>query len=167
MRPTSKPRMPELRTASLTLAARCLIAAAAGAFGVLVLLLVHIFVSAEWLQLASIWLLGAALLSVWVGILLWRIPVFGNRTLLLFSLAWILGIAAALWLAVWAVAGRSLIWQYTLHWLSLTLSFVVGALLLRALLRRRAAPIIGRLLSLISPLIILVVILMTTLARSM
>ena len=158
--------MPELRRASLTTSSRCLITAVGGASLTLLLLLIHIFVPTEWLQLASIWTLGGSLLWVWAGILAWRLPVFGNRALLLFAVAWVAGVSASVWLAVWAFASRSLIWRCSLQWLALTLSFVVGALLLRALLRRRTAPTIGRLLSLVSPLIILLVILFTTLARA-
>ncbi len=165
MESKSKPRMPELRKVSLTLASRFFLVAAGGALGVLTLLLVHVFVPVEWLQLCSIWILGGSLLFVWAGILAWRIPVLGNGILLLFAIIWGLGIAAAVWLAVWSVPNRLQIWQHSMQWLSLTLSFVVGALLLRSLLRKRAAPLIGRLLSLISPLVILLVILLTSLVH--
>ena len=158
--------MPELRRASLTASSRCLLAAASGASLTLLLLLIHIFAPTEWLQLASVWVLGGSLLWVWAAILAWRTPVFGNRALLLFAIAWVTGISASVWLAVWGVASRPLIWRCSLQWFALTLSFVVGALLLRALLRKRTAPVIGRLLSLVSPLIILLVILTTALARA-
>ena len=166
MNSTNKPRMPELRRASLTTSFRCLLAAGGGASLTLFLLLIHIFAQTEWLQLASVWILGGSLLWAWAGILAWRMPVFGNRALLLFAIAWGAAIGASVWLAVWALASRPLIWRCSLQWLALTLSFVVGALLLRALLRKRTAPVIGRLLSLVSPLIILLVILATTLARA-
>jgi len=166
MNSTSKPRMPELRRASLTMSSRCFLAAVGGASLALLLLLIHIFVPTEWLQIVSVWILGGSLLWVWAGILAWRMPVFGNRALLLFAVSWAAGIAASVWLAVWALASRPPIWRHSTQWLALTLSFVVGALLLRALLRKRAAPVIGRLLSLVSPLIILLVILITALARA-
>jgi hypothetical protein len=166
MNSTSKPRMPELRRASLTTSSRCFLAAVGGASLALLLLVIHIFVPTEWLQIVSVWILGGSLLWVWAGILAWRMPVFGNRTLLLFAMSWAAGIAASVWLAVWALASRPSIWRHSTQWLALTLSFVVGALLLRALLRKRTAPVIGRLLSLVSPLIILLVILITALARA-
>ena len=166
MTSTHNPRMPELRRASFTTSSRCLLAAVGGASLTLLLLLIHIFVATEWLQLVSVWILGGSLLWVWAGILAWRMPVFGNRALLLFAAAWVAGIGASVWLAVWALASRPLIWRCSLQWLALTLSFVVGSLLLRALLRKRAAPVIGRLLSLVSPLIILLVIVITALARA-
>jgi hypothetical protein len=156
--------MPKLRRASLTTSSRCLLAAGGGASLTLLLLLIHIFVPTEGLQLVSVWILGGSLLWVWAAILAWRMPVFGDRVLLLFAVAWVGGIGASAWLAVWALASRPLVWRCSLQWLALTLSFVVGALLLRALLRKRTAPVIGRLLSLVSPMIILVVLLITGLA---
>jgi len=158
--------MPEIRRASLTTAVRCFIAAGAGASLALLFLLIHVLVPSAWLQLAAVWIVGGSLLCVWAGILAWRIPVFGNRSLLLFASAWSTGIAAAVWLAVCAVPSRPPVWRLSMQWLALTLSFVVGALLLRALLRKRAAPLLGRLLSFISPLLVLLVILMTSLFRS-
>lgn len=166
MNSTNKPRMPELRRASLTTSSRCLLAGGGGASLTLLLLLIHIFVPTGRLQLVSVWILGGSLLWVWAGILAWRMPVFGNRALLLFAIAWVVGIGASVWLAVWGLASRPLIWRCSLQWLALALSFVVGALLLRALLRKRTAPVVGRLLSLVSPLIILLVILITALARA-
>jgi hypothetical protein len=166
MNPTNKPRMPELRRASLTTSSRCHLAAGGGACLTLLLLILHVFVPTEWLQLASLWILGGALLCVWAGILTWRMPVFGNRSILLFTIAWASGIAASVWLAVWAFPSRPAVWRHSMQWLALALSFVVGALLLRALLRKRSAPVIGRLLSLVSPLIILLVILITSFVRA-
>lgn len=166
MVPTNKPRMPEIRKPSLTAATRCFAVAGGGAFAALLLLTAHVVVPAEALQLVSVWILGGSLLAVWAGILTWRMPVFGNRVLFLFALAWAAGIAASVWLAVCALATRPFVWRLSMQWIAVTLSFVVGALLLRALLRKRTAPRIGRLLSLVSPLIILVVVLVTYFARS-
>jgi len=166
MNPTNKPRMPELRKASRTTSSRFHLAGGAGAGLTLLLLILHVFVPIEWLELVSLWIFGGALLCVWAGILTWRMPVFANRSILLFAIVWASGIAASVWLAVWAFPFRPAIWRHSMQWLALTLSFVVGALLLRALLRKRNAPVIGRLLSLVSPLIILLVILITSLARA-
>jgi hypothetical protein len=166
MNTTNKPRMPDLRRASLTTSSRFYLAAGGGAHLTLLLLLLHVFVPAEWLQLVSIWILGGSLLCAWGGILTWRMPVFANRSIFLFVFVWASGIAASVWLAIWAFASRPSIWRHSMQWLSFTLSFVVGALLLRALLRKRSAPVIGRLLSLVSPLIILLVIVITSLVRA-
>jgi len=158
--------MPELRGASRTTSSRWFIAAGVCASVTLLVLLVHILVPADVLQLAAIWMVGGSLLLVWAGILTWRVPVLGNRALLAIAAVWALGTALSTWLAGWALATRSFVWRWSAHWLALTLAFVVGALLLRALLRKRTAPVIGRLLSLASPLIILVVILVTSLLRA-
>lgn len=166
MAPTSKPRMPKIRRASLTAAARCFSFAAGGALLSLLLLSAHVVVPSEPLQLVAVWILGASLLALWAGILAWRIPVFGSRAVSLFALAWVAGIASSLWLAVYGLASRPFIWRLSMRWIALTLSFVVGALLFRALLRKRTAPRIGLLLSLGSPLIVFAVILATSLARA-
>ncbi len=166
MAPTNKPRMPEIRRPSRTAAARCFSVAAGGAFLSLLLLSAHVVVPVEPLQLVAVWILGGSLLAVWAGILTWRMPVFGNRALTLFALAWVAGIAASVWLAVRALASRPFVWRLSMQWIAVTLSFVVGALLFRALLRKRTAPRIGRLLSLVSPVIILVVVLVTSFTRS-
>ena len=162
----NKPRMPELRRTSLTTAARCFIAAAVGVLVSWLLLLIHIFASAEALQLVAVWISGASLLCAWAGVLTWRMPVFANRTLVLFAIGWAVGISISIWLSLWAFADRPLIWRASMQWLALTLAFAVGALLLRALLRKRTTPTIGRLLSLVSPLIVLLVVLFTYLGRA-
>lgn len=155
--------MPEIRRASLTRAARCFIIAAASAFVTLLLLLVHVLVPSEWLQLVAIWFLGGSLLCVWIGTSSWRMPVLGNRFLLLIAAAWVAGTALSVWLAGWAVAARPLVWRLSIQWIALESSFIAGALLLRALLRKRTAPTIGRLISVVSPVIVLVVILLSLL----
>jgi len=165
MSPTNTPRMPELRRASLTRSSRWFLAAGGAALLTLLLLLIHVFVRTDALQLVSIWTLGASLLFSWAGIVTRRIPVLGNRALLSLALAWIAGLPASIWLAVWALPSRPPIWRYALQWLAVTLSLVVGALLLRGLLRKRTAPLLGRFLSLVSPLIVLLVILISVLVR--
>ena len=125
----------------------------------LLLLTVHVFLPREILQLAAIGALAAASLCFWVAVLLWRMPVLGRGMLVSFAVVWICGIAVSVGLALHAAAGRSIYWQRSVQCLSLALSFAVGALLLRALLHRRATPLLGRLLSFLSPLAILLLIL--------
>jgi len=160
------PRIPGFRRTSWTTAARCLLTAGVGASASLLLLVGHVFVPIDSLQIAALWFLGASLLCVWAGILAWRMPVFGNRTLLLFALAWVIGTALSVWLAGWGPIARPPVWRMSMQWVAFALSFVVGGLLLRALLRKRAAPVIGRLLSLVSPLIVLAVILVASLGHT-
>jgi hypothetical protein len=157
------PRMPDLRRSSLTTFARWLRVAVATASAALGMLVAHILVPLDVLQIASLWILGASLLCAWAGIVTWRMPVFKDRTLFLFAVAWGGGMALSVWLAGWAFPTHASIWRLSIQWLALTLSTAVGALLLRALLRKRTTPVIGRLLSLISPLVVLVVILVTSL----
>jgi len=155
------PRMPDLRRSSLTATARCLRAAGAGALAALCLLVAHIVVPFDGLQIAALWLVGTSLLCIWIGVLAWRMPVFDNRALTLFAIGWGAGMALSIWLAGWALRTHPFPWRLSVQWLALTLSTAVGALWLRALLRKRATPLIGRLLSLISPLIVLLVIFVT------
>jgi hypothetical protein len=106
------------------------------------------------------WLLSATLLAAWVAILTWRMPVFRRCILAAFGGLWIAGIGLSVWLILLSIAGnRSAAWQRSVQALALGLSFVVGGLLLRALLRSRASPLVGRLLSLLSPLAVLLLIL--------
>jgi len=155
--------MPDLRRSSLTTSARWLRVSAAAAAAALCALVAHVLVPLDVLQLAALWILGASFLCGWAGIVTWRMPVFGNRTLSLFATAWGGGMALSVWLAGWALHSRPPIWRLSIQWLGLTLSTAVGALLLRALLRKRTTPVIGRVLSLLSPLVVLVVILATSL----
>lgn len=166
MKRRSAPRMPELRRASLTRSSRWCVASGVGASAALLLLVMHVVAPIGWLELVAIWILGGALLCLWAGIVTWRMPVLGSRALGLSVAAWCVGIGASIWLAGWGLASRSLLWRRSVQWLALALSLVVGALLLRALLRKRAAPVVGRLLSLVSPLIVALVIVATELARA-
>lgn len=143
-----------------------MLVAGVGACVALVLLFAHIVVPSETLRLIGVWILGGSLLAVWAGILTWRMPVFGDRAILFVAVAWGAGFAASIWLGVWALAARPWVWRLSMQWIALTLSFVVGALFLRVLLRKRTAPRIGRLLSLVTPLVVLLVILFTSLYRA-
>jgi len=133
----------------------------------LFLLTAHIFIQNEWLQIAALWSLGAAFVALWVAVLLWRMPVLRQAVLTVFVIVWIcgIGVAVCLVLAASTRSGASLLWQRSVQGLALGLSLAVGALLLRGLLHRRATLLIGRLLSLLSPLGILLLILLLPSAR--
>jgi len=150
----------------MTTAVRCFIAAGVGASSALLLLLIHVLVPSAWLQLVAVWIFGGSLLCVWVGILTWRMPVLSDRLLLLVAASWAVGTALSVWLAAFALPSHPLVWRLSAQWVALALSFVAGAFLLRALLRKRTAPAVGRLISLISPLVVLLVILFSFLQRS-
>jgi len=125
------------------------------------LLTAEIFVDAEPLQIGALSLLGAAFLSLWLSILAWRIPVLRGRTIVWFGIAWAIGIGISVWLILLTVRlERSAAWEGAVDWLALTISFAVGGLFLRSLLRKRTSPIAARLISLLSPLAILLLILL-------
>lgn len=145
---------------------QAVIAAAAAAFLALALLTLHIFVSSNALQIAALWVLGGGLSAAWIAILTWRIPVYDRRHLTIFGAIWAVGIAISVLLVLLSVAARSVLWARSVQWLALTLSNTLGALFLRALLRVRTSPILGRLLSLISPIAILLLIVVLSFQRA-
>lgn len=128
------------------------------------LLLIHIFAPFQGLQLAALWLTGTAFVAAWTAVLCWRMPVFSGRALWGFTLIWCVGLSLAVLLALAAAASQSSIgWKISVQWLAFSISLSVGALQFRALFYRRATPILGRFLSLLSPMIILMLILLTSL----
>ena len=158
MRRTS-PVHPAPRRRRLTTPRRALITAASLAGLSLALLTTHVFLPSEALQVSAVCLLGGALLSSWVAVLAWRVPVLSQRTLASFALLWIAGLGASIRLVLLSTAvERSTVWIRSVQWLAVCLSLVVGALLLRGLLQKRASPLLGRLLSLVSPLVILLLV---------
>ncbi len=154
--PASKPtRLPGRRRST---SRRALLASGGASSAALVLLVAHIFAPRVVLEIAALWMIGAALLAAWIAILAWRIPVYGRRRLIAFGAVWGAGIALAVLLVLLSTEGPSLVWTRSVQWLALMLSNTVGALFLRALLRVRASSIAGRLLSLASPIAILALI---------
>lgn len=140
---------------------RALLTAAGAAALALALLVAHIFAPLEALQISSLLLLGVGLVAAWLAILAWRPPVSDRRRLAAFAALWLSGVALAVALVFLAANGaRSLLWRRSVEWLALTLSLSVGALFLRTLLRVRASPLSGRLLSLVSPFAILATIIL-------
>ena len=146
---------------SLSAPRRAIVSSTLGLLVSLVLLVVHIFVPIELLQIVSLWFFGAAFVGLWIAVLTWRMPVLGRGRLIALTGLWAGGIGVSVGLVLTAASSRqSLLWVRSVQWVALAVSFVVGALLLRGLLRRRASLIVGRLLSLISPLAILLLIIL-------
>jgi len=129
-----------------------------------VLLLVHVFVPLQGLQLAALWFTGAAFVAAWTAILAWRMPIFSRHTLWTFTAAWGIGLAIAVVLVLVAsTPDHSIGWRIAVQWLAFSISLSMGGLQFRALFYRRATPILGRFLSLLSPLVILTLIIVTSL----
>ena len=121
----------------------------------------HVFVEVWSLQVAALWSLAAAGLSCWVAILFWRIPVLSQKTIGWFGAIWGAGIGISVWLVIiTAELENPRVWELAVDSLALTLSLSVGGLFLRALLRKRTSPIAARLISLLSPLAILLLIIL-------
>lgn len=153
-----------LHALRLTAIARRLALCLAAGLVAFTLLLIHIFAPHPILQLAALWLTGAAFAAAWTAILCWRMPVFSSRALFAFTLIWCAGLSIATMLVFAAAAlPHSIGWKISIQWLAFSISLCVGALLFRALLYRRATPVWGRFLSLLSPMIILLLILTTSL----
>jgi len=135
---------------------RWLIAAGVCACGALVLLVADQFLPTPWVPVAALWSLGASFLSGWAAVLAWRMPVLGRRGLFVVTAAWSAGVGLSIGWSEWGVhtdSGPAT--QWAAWWLAVGCSLLVGALFLRALLRRRASSLVGRLLSLITPIAIL------------
>ena len=146
---------------------RAIRGAAVASFLTLGLLTAHVFVPREALQVAALFLLGGALIAVWVAVLTWRIPVYSRGRLVGLAVLWGLGIGLSVCLVLVSIgSSRGLLWQRSVQWLALTLSLAVGALFLRALLRVRTSPLSGRVLSLVSPFVVLALILTLAFART-
>lgn len=152
---------PVRRTVSLS--RRSWIGAAAMAGTALILLSIHVFAPIRGLQASGLCTLGFALLAAWIAVLSWRMPVFDRGTIVLFGAFWIAGLALSI-VCVQQSAGmlEDPALRRSAQWLALTLSLAVGALFLRALLRRRTTSLVARLLSLLSPLVILLLILFSS-----
>jgi len=151
----------------LSTARRAAALASVAATLALVVLTAQVFAPQERLQIAGLWLLCVALLAGWVAVLAWRVPVYGRRRLGAFAGIWFAGIGISAYLAVLSTNPvRDLLWQRSVQGLALALSLVVGALFLRALLRVRASSLVGRLLSLVSPIAVLTLIILLSLAET-
>lgn len=141
----------------MTAAARCRVLSRAAALTALSLFWINGFAGSGTIHLLAEWVLAGALLAAWGSVLVWRPPVFPQHMLLLIFALWAAGTGLSVWLAGWAHAARPVAWRLSHQGVALGLSLLVGGLLLRALLRKRTAPAIGRMISLISPLLVLLV----------
>lgn len=136
-------------------------------FIALALLLIHVFKPLPGLQQTALWLIGAAFIAAWTAVIHWRMPVFSGRTLWAFTILWLVSIALAVLLVLVAAASlQSISWKLAVQWLAFSISLSVGGLQFRALFNRRATPILGRSLSLLSPMAILTLILVMSLRAS-
>jgi hypothetical protein len=151
-----------MRTFRLTAVSRRLGIAWIIAGSALLLLIVHVFFPRPELQWAALGLVGVALVVVWTAILCWRMPVFSPTTLWLFTLTWCVGLALSITLVLISSGlQHPMGWRIAAQWLGFSLSLSVGGLQFRALFYRRSTPLLGRLTSLLSPMIVLALILTT------
>ncbi|MFC2079499.1 hypothetical protein ACFLSZ_05935 [Candidatus Bipolaricaulota bacterium] len=156
-----------IRTLRLTAISRRLVLALIAGSVAFALLLLHVFAPFLGLQIAALWLAGAALIAAWTAVLHWRMPVFSSRTLWAFTLAWCAGISLAILLVLVASGSpHSIGWKLAVQWLAFSISLSVGGLQFRALFHRRATPLLGRFLSLLSPMAILALILVMSLSAN-
>ncbi|MBU1050866.1 hypothetical protein KKG90_12695 [Candidatus Bipolaricaulota bacterium] len=160
----AKTQFPLMRRLRLTAISRRLMLALGAGSLAFTLLLIHVFAPVAGLQVAALAFTGIALLAAWTAVLCWRMPVFSGSTLWTFTLIWCVGLCGAV-LLVLATAGpqHALIWKLAVQWLAFSLSLSVGGLQFRALFHRRATPLLGRFLSLLSPLAIVILILIVSL----
>ena len=130
----------------------------------LLTLLVHIFAPQSALQVVALGLTGCSFIAMWLAILVWRMPVFSRSTLWIFTAVWFAGLALAIGLVVMASRlNHEVGLGLAVQWLAFSISLCVGGLEFRALFNRRATPILGRSLSLLSPMIVLILILVNAL----
>ncbi len=160
----AKAQFPLMRALRLTAISRRLLLALCAGSVAFVLLLIHVFVPFQGLQLAALWLTGAAFVAAWTAVLAWRMPVFSVRILWAFTFVWCVGLCLSVLLVLAAASSpHSVGWKIAVQLLAFSISLSVGGLQFRALFHRRATPILGRFLSLLSPLLILALILVTSL----
>ena len=160
----AKAQFPLMRTLRLTAISRRLLLVLCAASVAFVLLLIHVFVPFQGLQLAALWFTGAAFVAAWTAVLCWRMPVFSGRTLWTFTLVWCTSLClSSLLVLVASLSRHPISWKVAVQWLAFSVSLSVGGLQFRALFHRRATPILGRFLSLLSPLLILALILVALL----
>jgi hypothetical protein len=160
----AKTQFPLIRSLRLTAISRRLILALCAGCLAFVLLLAHVFVPLDGLQIAALAFTGLALISAWTAVLCWRMPVFSRRTLWAFTLIWCAGLSLAIMLVLASTrSAHSVGSRMTVQWVAFSLSLCVGGLQFRALFHRRATPVLGRFLSLLSPLAILLLILIVSL----
>jgi hypothetical protein len=140
--------------------------AAIGSAASLLLFVVHVLFPADALQLAAFGILSPCLVALWIAVLAWRVPVFENRVLLLIGATWSAATMLAVWIVLWTqFTPPPTAWRLAAQAFAMTLSLAAAGLFLRALLRKRTSPLLGRLLSLLSPLALLLWIVVSALTR--
>jgi len=153
---TARPHVPRRRRPGRTLAARAVRAAAIGCAIALLLFVIDVFIAEEVLRVVAVGVLAVSLIGSWIGVLAWRMPVFENRMILFIGVGWAAATSLAVWIILWTqIAERALPWRLVTLGFALSLSLVAAGLCLRALLRKRTSPLTARLLSLLSPLALL------------
>jgi len=163
----AKTQFPLMRSLRLTAISRRLMLAAAAASVAFLLLLIHVFMPTQVLQVAALAFTGLAFIAAWTAVLCWRMPVFSARTLWAFTVIWCAGLLLAVLLVLLSSASQhSIGWRMAVQWVAFSISLSVGGLQFRALFHRRATPILGRFLSLLSPMAILVLILIVAFRAS-
>ena len=163
---TTRPHVPRQRRPGMTGAARAIRIAGLGCAVALTLFVIDVFVVAEALRVCAVASLSTSLLVAWFGILTWRMPVLGGRALLLIGAGWVTATGLAVWIVLWTqFAVLLLAWRIVTLSLAVSLSLISSGLFLRALLRVRTSPLVGRLLSLLSPLAIVLWILISSFLR--
>jgi len=156
----AKTQFPLMRSLRLTAISRRLMLALCAGCLAFVLLLAHLFVPADWLQVVALTFTGLGLIAAWTAVLCWRMPVFSGCTLWAFTAVWCIGLGLAILLVqLTANTTHSISWRIAVQWVAFSLSLCVGGLQFRALFHRRATPVLGRFLSLLSPLFIICLIL--------
>ena len=127
------------------------------------LLITDVFVSLQGLQVAALGFTGLAFIAAWTAVLCWRMPVFSARTLWAFTLIWCVGLYLAVLLVLITSGSQySFAWRLAVQWLAFSISLSLGGLQFKALFYRRSTPILGRFLSLLSPMAILLLILIVS-----
>jgi hypothetical protein len=127
-------------------------------------LLVDLFVPVEWLKVMALGWTGAGFLALWGAVLCWRIPVLPRRFIWALTLVWLLGLAIAIALVMFYPTEQvGLARKAAAQWLAFSMSLSFGGLQFRALFHRRATSVVGRILSLLSPIVVVILILVETL----
>ena len=156
----AKGQYPLMRSLRLTAISRRLLLALGAGSVAFVLLLIHVFLPLQGLQVAALACTGFALIAAWTAVLYWRMPVFSARTLWGFTAIWLFGLSLAVVLVLIASHTQvSFSRRVAVQWLAFSISLSVGGLQFRALFHRRATPVLGRFLSWLSPIAIVLLIL--------
>ena len=158
-----KAQYPLIRHLRLTAITRSLLLALGAGSIAFTLLLIHVFLPLQALQVAALTLTGFAFIAAWTAVLCWRMPVFSASALWGFTAIWLFGLLLAVLLVLIASDTQpSFSGRIAVQWLAFSISLSVGGLQFRALFHRRATPVLGRFLSWLSPIAIVLLILIVS-----